>query len=133
MPNLKRGTRLLLEDPGEGWFPLAPAAGLNATVLYEVKNTPPRHPLYVLRLDPALEIQEPGAKTPSSLRLNAYEFAFVSSRLHGVALGSVPKVSAYLFLPRVGQQLPTSESDCEHLEIRSWANCTVICDAAQSP
>jgi|ERR1039458_9621226 hypothetical protein len=126
MSLLQPGTRLLLEDQAEGWFPLAPADGLHGSVLYAVETDPRDNPFYVISLDPPLEVQERNADTPSGLRSAIYEYAIVKSRWLGSDVGAERQVSTFILLPQPDTPLPTSKSSCIALPIRAWALCSTL-------
>lgn len=123
---LPPGTCLLLEDQGEGWFPLAPSGGLRATVMYEIASSSKGEPFYVTQLEPPLEVQEPTSTTPSGLTAVTYKHAVLKSRWKGVALGTEQQVSAYLLLPQANKPLPLTDNECLSLPIRAWTSCTLI-------
>jgi hypothetical protein len=125
MSALSSGTSVLMQDQQEGWFPLAPAAGLRGSVLYAVQTEPPDHPLYVIELDQPLEIQEKTGDTPSGFRSIFYSHVVIKSRWRGVEVGSESEVSAYLLLPEPGAPLPTTKAACLTLPIRAWASCRI--------
>ncbi len=120
------GSRVVLQDQAEGWFPLAPREGLTGTVIRAIPRHPHSAPFYVVRLDTTLSIQEPDQDTPSGLRLVAYEHVVVAPRWLGSDLGSHPAVSVYLLSVPPDRQLPAIAEDCEGLPLRTWASCSVL-------
>src|ERR1700682_3917490 len=95
---LSPGTTLVLENEGEGWFPLASTKALRGTVAGIVRNPSASEPFYLVRLEFPLEVQEPSSATPSGLLLVRYEYAVVRSRWEGVAVGSESQVSCHVQL-----------------------------------
>jgi hypothetical protein len=122
---LAEGTKLAVEDEGEGWFPLAPAHGLRGVVICAIASTAAEDPSYLLRLDSPLDVQEQARHTPSGLALHTYTHLVVRSRWAGVALGSAARVSVQVRLVPEDGPLPSSAGQCESLAGRIWASCWV--------
>jgi hypothetical protein len=123
---LKPGANLLLQNQGDGWFPLAPSAGINATIVRAIAPTSQDSSFYLLQLIPPLEIQEQTNATPSGLQSIIYKHAVIKSRWQGVAIGSEQQVSVFFLLPPTNAALPNSESECASLKIRAWLSCTIV-------
>ena len=122
---LAEGTKVAVEDEGEGWFPLAPAHGLRGVVIRVITNSSADEPFYLLRLESPLEVQEPAQPTPSGIALHTYTHLVVRSRWSGVALGSAARVSAHVRVVPEHVPLPYTSAQCESLVPRIWASCGV--------
>lgn len=122
---LAEDAAVVVQDEGEGWFPLAPACELRGIVVRAIPHSRSDEPFYLLRLAAPLEVQEPGEQTPSGLKFCRYSHLVVRSRWQGVALGSPAPVSAHIWLIPEGDPVPTSGSKFESLAPRVWATCKV--------
>jgi hypothetical protein len=116
---------VLLQDQLDGWFPLAPPAGIHATIVRAIESAATTTAFYVVQFDPPLEVQESPADTPSGIGRVLYEHAIIRSRWQGVSIGSEFQVSVFVLLPPSGRPLPLCESECAVLPVRAWASCTI--------
>jgi hypothetical protein len=123
------GTQILLEDQGEGWFPLAQANGLRGTVIGVIVRKRHRGPFYLVHLEPPLEIQESGHKTRSGLGLVTYDHLVVAARWLGTDIGAEPRVSVHLLVVPQNQPLPTSPEQCLKFPVVVWANCSIVSES----
>lgn len=124
-PLLDEGTAVVIQNIGEGWFPLAPASEISSVVIRAIPHPTGGEPYYLLRLASPLEVQEPGHSTPSGLALRSYSHVVARSRWLGVPLGSAAHASAHIWLVPEGAPLPASGSKYESLAPRIWAACRV--------
>jgi hypothetical protein len=124
--SLPPGTQVLLEDQGDGWFALAPEAGLPGVIVKAVPAPPRREPAYLVHLESGLELQESGHATPSGLRRRVYDHLLVRSRLQGVALGPSSRVSCDVWLVESVQPLLPTTSDLSRVQPDLWAAVSLL-------
>jgi hypothetical protein len=122
---LPLGTTLVLENEGEGWFPLASAQAIRGTILGIIRNEAASEPFYLVHLESPLEVQDCSSATPSGLLLVRYEYAVIRSRWTGVAVGSESRVSCFVQLVPLESALPSTAEECAALPLRIWASCSV--------
>jgi hypothetical protein len=123
---LQIGTRLLLNDQGDGWFRLAPADGLHVRVEAMIAATSSDEPFYAFRFENQLEVQEDSNQTASKLISVFYERGVIKSRWQGIDIGAEPAVSVYMLLVQAGNPMPISYQECLGLSSRIWASCTLV-------
>jgi hypothetical protein len=116
------GTSLSLENDGQGWFPLAPSSIIRGSIMAVLPST---EPFYVVQLDTPLEVQEPASESSAGLRLHRYEYAVVSSRWPGFALGPESRVSVDVRLVPVDATIPSTANECAALPVRISVACRV--------
>jgi hypothetical protein len=118
-------SRLKMRDAGEGWFAGAPAelAGAIAARFDHLRGSP----LYVVRLDDPLGVQESGHATPSGLLLVTNRHVLVQCRWQGAHIGLEPTLVHVWRVP----------DSCSAAEIaeglgrpEAWAECVLVEDAA---
>jgi len=116
---LSVGTRVLVEDQGEGWFPLATSNSLGGTVVGHLGAA------YVIALAEPIELQLPTRVTPSGLRRSLADRLILKSRWRGIDIGSEPDVSCHLAIVELGTCTPSDPTELGTLQWFCWAKCTV--------
>ena len=118
-----RGTHLILDDAGEGWFPDVDGA-IGGTIDEDLGPVLGHGRWYLVRLDRELELQESGHETVSGYRLVRYQRLLVSPRNAGEDLTPGSGVMALVCL------LPGGEDAAEYLRanrrIDVWASCRLV-------
>jgi hypothetical protein len=122
--NVIRGSRVKLEDEGEGWFPENVGSSLPATVTQIIADDHERR-WYVLTFDEPLELQEKGATTPSGMCVCRYPWGVVRSRWLSPALTGEHTMSSLVSLVREGNVPPVVRADLDNLPIRAWARLSI--------
>ena len=122
------GSRIRLEDEGEGWFPPYIGSALSGTVITVFLDDSKRD-WCVVAFDEVLELQRGGAPTPSSFGLFRYRWAVIRPRGLGRKLSSEGE-SCFVSLVLEGEQPPTKIEDLEESPVAIWARCSVISPAA---
>jgi hypothetical protein len=117
------GRRVTLSDEGEGWF--TGYAAVSGTIESVIESSQDDNSYYAVRLDAPLELQEPGAATPSGFILRHYSHCVVHCRWQGAAINIDAPVSVHVVLVPLGTELPKSKADLAGLTIRAWAACLV--------
>jgi hypothetical protein len=117
------GRRVTLSDEGEGWF--AGYADVSGTIESVIGSNQGDNSYYTVRLDAPLELQEPGAATPSGFILKYYSRCVVHCRWQGTDINIDASVSVHVLLVPLGAELPKSKADLAGLTIRAWAACIV--------
>jgi hypothetical protein len=84
---ITRGSRIRLEDEGEGWFPPYIESALSGTVITVFLDDSKRD-WCVVAFDEALELQRGGAPTPSGFGQFRYRWAVICPRGLGRKLSS---------------------------------------------
>lgn len=106
-----------------GWFRgYSKVAGTIASV---VPASDCYHPYYVIRFDPPLELQEPGAPTPSGLILNRYSHVVIRSRWQDQDIGPAAKTSVHVVLVPPGNAPPETSAQIATMSAELWAMCVV--------
>src|SRR5215831_21262958 len=117
------GTRIKIQNDGEGWFPEYRDRALTGTVRDSIKAPNRSAPWYVIQLDDTLELQESGGPTPSGLHLVHYTHAVIANRLDGDALEARDPISCYLCLVQQGETPPRTEEELAQFTVRAWPKC----------
>jgi hypothetical protein len=120
-----RGSRIRLEDEGEGWFPSYVGPNVAGTVASVLLDDTKRE-WYVVAFDDVLELQEAGAHTQSGLGLFRYPWALVRPRHVGESLGHQRGVSCFVSLVREGEQPPATTEDLHDVSVAVWARCFLL-------
>jgi len=115
------GTRLRLEDEGEGWF--AGVRELAGFVRGRVNREGDPGSWYLVQLDEPLEVQEVGHSTVSGFRLVKYRQLLVRSRVAGRELDRDAPCSVHVCLIPAGVDPAAHLSALRHPT--AWARCLV--------
>lgn len=115
------GRRVTLRDGGEGWF--AGYADISGTIQFLMQSNTDDNPYYIVRLDTPLELQEPGAATPSGFILRRYLHCVVHCRWQSTDINIDAPVPVHVLLLPPGSGLPKSNADLAATEISAWADC----------
>ena len=123
------GSAVLIENAGDGWFPLAPTTGIRGNVFAVIHDSPESEPAYVLKLTESLEIQETGRPTISGFRQCIFDHLLVRSRHPGYALGEASDVMVDVVLLDPSKSLPNHFLDIKDIRPRITARCRVLSKA----
>ena len=120
---LRPGTRVRLQDDGEGWFSGA-APDVVGVVEGDLGKGDYPTRWYVVRLDEPLEVQESGHDTPSGFVLMRYSLVLIRCRWMSVEISRGKFVSVFVCV------VPDGRDPAQHLasvtEPDAWASGTVI-------
>lgn len=120
------GRRVTLSDEGEGWF--AGYADVSGTIESLILSNENDNPIYVVRLDTPLELQESGATPSSGFILRRYSHCLIHCRWRGFDINFDSPVSVHVLVP-AGDEPPKNTTDVVGMNIRAWAACIIAPDS----
>jgi hypothetical protein len=125
---ITRGSRIRLEDEGQGWFPPYIEPALSGTVITVFLDDSKRD-WCVVAFDEVLQLQRGGAPTPSGFGQFRYRWAVIRPRGLGRNLSSEGE-SCFVSLVPEGEHPPAKIEDLGESPIDIWARCSIINSAA---